>query len=58
MRNPPLNLGDDMLMICLVYANTAFECFINFTEQPGCFPAGWKQVRVSQRFQGGPDRYE
>lgn len=40
MGSPQLNLGDDMLMTYLNYANTAFECFINSTEQPGCFPAG------------------
>lgn len=40
MGSPQLKLGDDMLMICLNYVNTAFECFINSTEQPGCFPSG------------------
>lgn len=53
MGSPQFNLGDDMLMTCLNYANTVFECFINSTEQPGCFPAGWKQVKARQCFQGG-----
>lgn len=28
MRSPQLNLGGDMLMTCLNYANTAFECLL------------------------------
>lgn len=54
MGSPQLSLGNDMLMTCLNHANTTFECFINSTEQPGSFPAGWKQVKLGNASRAGP----